>query len=129
MAIERINPSSLGQPGGYHHVVKDGNTVYLAGQVARDKEGNTVGVGDAAAQAEQVFRNIQAALESVGSDLNHILKMTTFMTHREDFPAYRDARGKFLTDDDALPASTLILCSGLADPDFRIEIEVVASIL
>ena len=56
MAIERINPSSLGQPGGYHHVVKDGKTVYLAGQVARDKDGKTVGVGDAAAQAEQVFR-------------------------------------------------------------------------
>jgi enamine deaminase RidA (YjgF/YER057c/UK114 family) len=128
MAIERINPSSLGQPGGYHHVVKDGKTVYLARQVARDRDGKTVGVGDAAAQAEQVFRNIQAALESVGSDLGHILKMTTFMTQREDFPAYRAARSKFLTDDDALPASTLILCSGLADPDFLIEIEAVAAI-
>ena len=51
MAIERTHPSSLGQPGGYHHVVKDGKTVYLAGQVARDRDGNTVGVGDAAAQA------------------------------------------------------------------------------
>ena len=128
MAIERTNPSSLGQPGGYHHVVKDGKTVYLAGQVARDKDGKTVGVGDAEAQAEQVFRNIQTALESVGSDLNHILKMTTFMTRREDCSAYRAARGKFLTDDAALPASTLILCSGLADPDFLIEIEVVATI-
>ena len=57
MAIERINPSSLGQPGRYHHVVKDGKTVYLAGQVARDKDGKTEGVGDAGAQAEQVFRN------------------------------------------------------------------------
>jgi enamine deaminase RidA (YjgF/YER057c/UK114 family) len=62
MAIKRINPSSLGQPGGYHHVVKDGKTIYLAGQVARDRDGKTVGVGDASAQAEQVFRNIQAAL-------------------------------------------------------------------
>ena len=87
-----------------------------------------MGVGDASAQAEQVFRNIQAALESVGSDLGHILKMTTFMTRREDFPAYRAARSKFLTDDDALPASTLILCSGLADPEFLIEIEAVAAI-
>jgi enamine deaminase RidA (YjgF/YER057c/UK114 family) len=128
MAIKRINPSSLGQPGGYHHVVKDGKTIYLAGQVARDRDGKTVGVGDASAHAEQVFRNIQAALESVGSDLGHILKMTTFMAHREDFPAYRAARSKFLTDDDALPASTLILCSGLADPDFRIKIEAVAAI-
>ncbi len=42
-------------------MVKDGKTVYLAGQVARDRDGKTVGVGDASAQAEQVFRNIQAA--------------------------------------------------------------------
>ena len=127
MAIERINPSSLSQPVGYHHVVKDGKTVYLAGQVAQDKNGNTVGVGDAAAQAEQVYRNIREALASVGSDLSHIMKVTTFMTHREDIPAYRAARSKFLADE-ALPASTLILCAGLADPDFRIEIEAVASI-
>ena len=127
MSIERINPSSLSQPGGYHHVVKDGTTVYVAGQVARDKDGKTVGVGDAEAQAEQVFRNIQEALASAGSDLSHIMKVTTFMTHREDIPAYRVARSKFLADD-TLPASTLILCAGLADPDFRIEIEVVAAI-
>ena len=127
MAVERINPKDLAPPGGYHHVVKDGNTVYVAGQVARDKDGNTVGVGDTGAQAEQVFRNIQEALASVGSDLSHLMKVTTFMTNREDIPAYRAARGKFLSDD-SLPASTLILCSGLADPDFRIEIEVVASI-
>ena len=80
MAIKRINPSSLGQPGGYHHVVKDGKTIYLAGQVARDRDGKTVGVGDASAHAEQVFRNIQAALESVGSDLGHILKICLLYT-------------------------------------------------
>ncbi len=99
--------------------------MYIAGQVARDKDGNTIGVGDAGAQAEQVFRNLQEALASVGSNLSHIMKITTFMTHREDIPAYRAARGKFLLDD-SLPASTLILCAGLADPDFRIEIEAVA---
>jgi len=37
------------------------------------------------------------------------------------------ARGKFISDD-ALPVSTLILCAGLADPDFRMEIEVIASV-
>ena len=87
----------------------------------------TIGVGDAAAQPEQVFRNLQEALASVGSDLSHIMKITTFMTHREDIPAYRVARSKFLQDN-SLPASTLILCAGLADPDFLIEIEAVAAI-
>ena len=127
MPLERINPASLHQPSGYNHVVKDGNTVYVAGQVSRDKDGNTVGVGDGAAQAEQVFTNLQGALASVGSDMRHLKKLNVFMTHREDIPAYRAARAKFIPDD-ALPASTLILCAGLADPEFRIEVEAIASI-
>ena len=55
------------------------------------------------------------------------LKMNVFMTHREDIPEYRVVRARFVPED-ALPVSTLILCSGLADPVFRIEVEVVATI-
>ena len=127
MPLQRSNPSTIHQPGGYHHVVKDGNTVYIAGQVSRDKEGNTVGVGDGAAQAEQTLRNVQGALASVGSDMSHIKKLNVYLTHREDIPAYRVARAKYIPDDDT-PASTLILCAGLAEPEFRIEVEVIASI-
>ena len=127
MSLQRINPSNMHQPRGYHHVVKDGNTVYVAGQVSRDIDGNTVGVGDAAAQAEQIFSNIQTALGSVGSDMNHIKKLIVYLTHREDIPAYRVARAKFIPDE-VTPASTLILCAGLAEPDFRIEVEVIASV-
>ena len=127
MAVERSNPSALASPAGYSHVVKDGKTVYVAGQVARNSEGKTVGVGDFSAQAEQVFKNVQGALKSVGSDMNCIMKLNVFLTHREDFAAYRVVRAKFVPDD-ALPVSTLIFCSGLADPDFRIEVEVIATI-
>ena len=128
MAVERSNPPALDNPPGYSHVVKDGKTVYVAGQLARDSEGKTVGVGDFSAQAEQVFNNVRGALESVGSNMNAIMKMNVFMTHREDIPAYRVIRPKFVPDD-ALPVSTLILCFGLVDPDFRIEVEVIANIL
>ena len=124
--VERSNPSALANPPGYSHVVKDGNTVYVAGQVARNSNGETIGVGDFNAQAEQVFRNVQAALESVGTNMSHLMKLNVFMTHREDFSAYRVIRPKFVPDD-ALPVSTLIFCSDLADPDLRIEVEVIAS--
>ena len=127
MAVERSNPSTLVNPPGYSHVVKDGKTVYVAGQLARDSEGKTVGVGDFSAQAEQVFNNVRGALESVGSNMNAIMKMNVFMTHREDIPAYRVVRAKFVPDD-ALPVSTLILCSGLAGPDYRIEVQVIATV-
>ena len=127
MAIQRINPETLAAPGGYSHVVRDGNTVYIAGQVARAKDGSTVGVGDPTAQTEQIFRNLQEALASVGCDFSHLLKLNTFMVHREDMAAYRTVRGKYLKDGQ-LPASTLVFCSGLADPDFRIEVEIIAAI-
>ncbi len=127
MSLERTNPSALATPPGYSHVVKDGKTVYVAGQVARNKEGTTVGVGDFSAQAEQVFNNVRGALESVGSGMGSLMKLNVFLTHREDIPAYRVVRAKFVPDD-ALPVSTLILCSGLADPDFRIEVEVIGTI-
>ncbi|MCI0899069.1 MAG: RidA family protein [Chloroflexi bacterium] len=126
MTIERSNPSALANPPGYSHVVKDGTTIYVAGQLARNSAGENVGVGDFSAQAEQVFKNVQAALESVGSDMNHIMKMNVFMTHREDIPEYRIVKARFVPDGD-LPVSTLILCSGLADPVFRIEVEVIAT--
>ena len=111
MAIERSNPSALANPPGYSHVVKDGTTIYVAGQLARNNKGETVGEGNFAAQAEQAFKNVQAALESVGSDMHHIMKMNVFMTHREDIPEYRVIKSKFVPDND-LPVSTLILCSG-----------------
>ena len=125
MPIERSNPGALASPPGYSHVVKDGKTVYVAGQLARDSDGKTVGEDDFAAQAEQAFENVRTALESVGTDMNHIMKMNVFMTHREDIPEYRVIKSRFVPDSD-LPVSTLILCSGLADPVFRIEVEVIA---
>ncbi len=125
MPIQHINPSTIAPPKGYSHVVKDGSTVYVAGQVARDRDGKTVGVGDAKAQTEQVFKNLEAALAAAGGNLSHIVKTNVFMTHREDIPAYRDIKAKYMPKDNP-PVSTLVLCSGLANPDFRIEIEAIA---
>jgi len=125
MPVQHVNPATVAPPRGYSHVAKDGNTVYIAGQVARDKDGKTVGVGDAKAQVEQVFKNLEACLAAVGGNLSHIVKTNVFMTHREDIQAYREIRAKYLPSDKP-PVSTLILCSGLADPDFRVEIEAIA---
>ncbi|MFC1956522.1 RidA family protein [Chloroflexota bacterium] len=127
MPIQHINPSTIAPPKGYSHVVKDGSTVYVSGQVARDKDGKTVGVGDAKSQTEQVFKNLEAALAAAGGNLSHIVKTNTFMIHREDIPVYRETKAKYLPGDDS-PVSTLVLCSGLADPNFRIEIEAIAVI-
>ena len=126
MAVERNNPSALANPPGYSHVVKDGKTIYVAGQLSRNSAGETVGEGNFSSQAEQAFKNVQAALESVGSNRRHIMMMNVFMTQREDIPEHRVLRAKFVPED-ALSVSTLILSSGLADPVFPIEVEVVVT--
>ena len=127
MAIERANPATLANMSGYSHVVKNGTTVYVAGQLARNSAGETIGEGNFEAQAEQCFKNVQAALESADSYMSSILKMNVFMTHRKDIPAYREIKTRFVPDN-AQPVSTLILCSGLADPVFRIEMEAIGRV-
>ena len=56
-------------------MVNDGDTVYMAGQLVRNNTGDTVGGSIFEAQAVQVFKNVQAALESVGSNMRSILSM------------------------------------------------------
>jgi enamine deaminase RidA (YjgF/YER057c/UK114 family) len=126
MALERIQPQGLSKPPTYTHVVRAGNTVYIAGQTATNERGEVVGKGDITAQATQVFENLKTALASVGGDLSHIAKITVFLTD----PRFRDPLGevrrRYLGD--ALPASTLVTVAALASPDLLIEIEAIAII-
>jgi 2-iminobutanoate/2-iminopropanoate deaminase len=126
MTIERIQPDGLPKPTAYTHVVKHGNLVFLAGQTAADSSGNVVGVGDFEAQANQVYENIKIALAVAGSDVTKIVKTTTYLTRREDIDGYRKARERHIPTD--LPASTLLFISGLASPDYLIEIDIVAAL-
>ena len=70
------NPPDMHAPRGYTHVVETGpgRTVCIAGQLAMDREGDLVGANDMAAQAEQVFKNLQAALSSVGASFENVEK-------------------------------------------------------
>ena len=126
MTIERIQPEGMHRPTGYTHVVKVGNLAFLAGQTATDSSGNVVGVGDVEAQADQVYENIKTALASVGADLTSLIKTTTYLTRAEDIDGYRRARVKHIPTD--LPASTLLFVSGLANPQYLIEIEAIATL-
>ena len=59
-ATEYLNPDTLPNPGGrYNQIVKKGNMVFIAGQTAVDKDGNIVGVGDPAAQADNAMRCVE----------------------------------------------------------------------
>ena len=66
-------------------------------------------------QAEQVFSNLEAALAAVGATWANVVKITTFLTQREDIDGYRAARERHIPSDP--PASTLLFISGLAHPE------------
>ena len=127
--VKRTNPPTLSKPTGYMHVVEvtgPGKTIYIAGQIALDKDGNVVGAGNMKAQAEQVFKNLQAALESAGAKFSDVVKMNTYVTDMEQAPAVREVRARYFGD--TVPASTLVQVVRLARPEFLLEIEVIAAV-
>jgi len=126
--INFVNPPELSSPTGYSHVaeVRGGRLVYISGQIALDAQGKLVGKGDLEAQADQVFRNLGAALASVGCTARNVVKFTVFMRDVKDLAAYRRARDRFVGEGPR-PASTLVEISKLVSEEFLIEIEAVAA--
>src|SRR5207245_4676032 len=119
--IKRTNPPTLSKPTGYTHIVEvmGGKTVYISGQIALDKDGKVVGEGDMKAQAEQVFKNLQAALAAAGATFKDVVKMNTYTTDISQVQAVRDVRGRYFGD--VTPASTLVQVVHLARPEFMLE--------
>lgn len=122
---EYVNPDTLGTSRGYTQVVKVDRTVYIAGQVSVAPDGKVVGQGDPDAQVRQVWRNLEAAVESAGGSLHHIVKTTTYITHIDHAGAVRKVRDELFQAGNP-PTSTLLVISALANPDFMVEIEAIA---
>src|SRR5882724_7947891 len=95
--IRRLNPPELGTPPGYSQIVdvRAGRIIFIAGQTALDRNGELVGGNDFTAQADQVFRNLSAALQSVGCTASDLVKLTVFLRDMGHLPTYREARNRF----------------------------------
>jgi enamine deaminase RidA (YjgF/YER057c/UK114 family) len=104
-----------------------GDTVYLRGQIGQHLDtGESVGVGDVVAQAEQAMANIATLLEESGSALDEIVKVTVYLTdirYRED--VYR-TMGRWLRG--VHYVSTGLIVDALARPEWQVEIDVTAVI-
>ena len=124
---KRTNPPTLSAPTGYTHIVEvtgPNRTIYISGQIAFDKDGTLVGAGDMKAQAEQVFKNLQLALEVAGAKFSDVVKMNSYITDMSKVQAVRDVRARYFGD--TLPASTFVEVKGLVRPELLLEIEVIA---
>ncbi len=126
---EHKNPAGLRTPTGYTHVVSvsGGRTLYIAGQVAFNAQGEVVGKGDLRAQTHQVFENLRLALAGAGASFKDVVKWNTYVVNfkLEHLPVLREVRTEVLKDLTP-PASTLVGVQALANPDFLIEIEAIA---
>jgi len=124
---ERINPPGVHTPqANYSHVTRVGSTLYISGQLGLDADGNLVGAGDAEAQAEQCYKNIQAIIRHFGGTMDDIVKITQYITDLAYRPLVARPRDAYLGTPG--PASTLVVVKGLAAPDYLVEIEALATL-
>jgi enamine deaminase RidA (YjgF/YER057c/UK114 family) len=117
--IDGVHPTG----GTYSHVARAGDTLYIAGQVAKDRDNQIVGAGDIEAQCRQVFANLRTVLAECGATFSDVVKFTTILSDRSYVEPYRTVRNDTLTK--PMPPNTLII-AGLVDPAFLVEVDAVA---
>ncbi|WP_327129685.1 RidA family protein [Streptomyces sp. NBC_01727] len=121
-----IRPKGSPPVNGYSHAVAfTGAMVAVSGQVPVDGNGDLVGKGDAEAQVRQVYANLIAALKAAGSDLEHLVKLTVYLTDLNDLGAFRKVRDEY-QEAASPPACSLVRVAGLVHPDFRVEVDALA---
>jgi len=96
--------------------------VCVGGTAPLDPQGNTVGVGDPAAQARRCLEIVKAALEEAGATLEHVVRTRTLLTRIEDWSEVAQVRGEYFRD--IRPVDTVMQVSGFINPEWLIEIEV-----
>ena len=128
-SVRHLNPKPIAAPAGYTHVVEvtgPGRTVYIAGQVGLDRNGQLAGApGDARAQMVQAFENLKAALAEVGATFKDVVKITNYLVDGAHVQLFREVRDQYV-DTAAPPASTLLIISRLAREGWLFEIDAVA---
>jgi enamine deaminase RidA (YjgF/YER057c/UK114 family) len=128
-SVRYINPDSLNKnPAFTNVVVAEGNvkTVHIGGQDAINASGEIVGKGDIVAQIEQILANVRAALAAGGAGPEHIIKWNIYVVEGQPLQAGFAAFQNAWPEVPNPPAITVVFVSGLAHPDFLVEIDAVA---
>ena len=127
--VEFLDPEGLSRNPAFSNVaIVSGRvrTVYIGGQDAVDADGRIVGIGDIAAQTEQVLRNLRTALTAAGAGPEHVVKWNVFIVDGQDFAtgyaAFQRVWGTPLDP----PVITAAVVKGLAHPDFLVEMDAIA---
>src|SRR2546428_14167103 len=118
--IEFHNPPSLPKAVGFSHAAeaRGGRTLFLAGQVAKDREGRVVGSGDLVAQFRQVCENLRAVVAAAGGELTDVVKLTIYVLNTDLYKRHGKAIGGVYREyfGRHFPAMTLVRARGLYHP-------------
>jgi enamine deaminase RidA (YjgF/YER057c/UK114 family) len=132
--IKIFSPDTLGKPlGQYSQItrVKASEFVYIAGQLATNREGAIIGADDFDAQCARVFANIETALKSVGAGWGNVVEFTTYLVHSQDIPkfmTYRKREFPKFFPDGAYPPNTLLMVDRLVQEPFLVEVKTIAAL-
>ncbi len=120
----KVDPDPY-EPFRLSQAMRVGDLVFVSGQAAIDEAGSIVGAGDFDAQAEQTFRNVARVLDAAGSGLEHVVKVTIYLTDMANFGKIVELRRRWFSP--PYPADTIVEVSALALPELVIEIEAIAT--
>jgi enamine deaminase RidA (YjgF/YER057c/UK114 family) len=127
--VEFLDPDGLPRNPAFRNVaVVSGTvrTIYIGGQDAVDADGRIVGVGDIAAQTEQVLRNLRTALMAAGAGPEHVVKWNVFIVDGQDFATGYAAFQRVWGTPVDPPVITAAVVKGLARPEFLVEMDAIA---
>lgn len=127
--VAYINPDRLHKNPAFTQVISVSGpvkTIYVGGQDAVDAQGIIVGKGDLQAQTAQVLANLREALAAAGAGPEHIIKWNMYLVQGQSLQEGFQAFQQFWGLRPKPPTITMAYVSGLANPDFLIEMDAVA---
>lgn len=124
-----IHPQGWSAPRGYAHGVSaTGRVIVTAGQIGWDPASERFTSDDFAEQAGQALRNVMAVLRASGAGPEHLVRMTWYVTSRDEYLASRRALGQAYRDvvGKHYPAMAVVIVAGLVEERAKVEIEATA---
>ena len=106
---------------GISRAVRVGRIIAVSGTAPLGPDGQTVGLGDAAAQARRCLEIISAALEKAGASMAQVVRTRTLLTRIEDWQSVAAVHGEFFRE--IRPANTIMQITRFIDPEWLVEFE------
>jgi enamine deaminase RidA (YjgF/YER057c/UK114 family) len=124
-AVRPATPGVATPEEPYVQAVRAGDSLYLAGQVAFDERNEVVGPGDARAQIEQCWRNVERIVAAQGGTLHDVVKVVCYFTDIRHFPLELEVRRR-LFGDGPYPVATVMQVANLGLDTLLVEIDATA---